>query len=144
MKKSVIYTVLALACFPSLAMSDGWERNNDIVTNTASNLMWQDDMDAVYNRDTLENAQTLCKTLQTGGFKDWRLPTYDELIAIVDYSRHDPAINPAFQNNGTDFYWTSSQYGADPDSIWVVRFSDGSTNKSYKTYENYVRCVRNK
>lgn len=144
MKKVIMGLVCTLIAVPGLAGADQWERSNDIVSDTVLNLMWQDNMDVAYARETWENAQAQCKTTELGGFKDWRLPSYDELLSIVNYDHHSPAINPTFQNSGTDYYWTSSSYGSDADSMWVVRFSDGSTNKSYKSYENYVRCVRNK
>ena len=42
------------------------------------------------------------------GHADWRLPTVRELVSLVDYTRHDPAIDPAFEHTVSGYYWSSS------------------------------------
>jgi hypothetical protein len=38
-------------------------------------------------------AAEACGKLNLGGHSDWRLPTIRELLTLVDYERHDPAID---------------------------------------------------
>jgi hypothetical protein len=40
-----------------------------------------------------ESAKKYCKDLTIGQRKDWRLPTIQELLSIVDYSKFDPALD---------------------------------------------------
>lgn len=142
MKKVLVGVVLSLITVARLAASQSWQNEGEIVTG--SNLIWQDSMEASFTRQTWESADKYCKTLELGGHKGWRLPTLSELLLIVDYDRSSPSIFVTFKHTGQDYYWTASPYTAATDGIWVVRFTDGSTDKSYKTYENYVRCVRDK
>jgi hypothetical protein len=62
----------------------------------------------------------------------------------VDYTKADPAIDPAvFPNQPAEWFWTSSSY-ANPESLpWFVLFGYGSS-KFYATVhsDHRVRCVR--
>lgn len=45
-----------------------------------------------------------------GSYADWRLPTLDEIMTIIDYGNTDMAIDQKFFANLNSFlYWTSSQ-----------------------------------
>jgi hypothetical protein len=72
----------------------------------------------------------------------WRLPTFNELLSIVDYRRVNPAINPVFEyvNEGT--YWTSIDFSATTSRAWTIDFRTGKTYYSYKTTNHSVRCVK--
>ena len=64
------------------------------------------------------NASGLC------GFTDWRLPTKDELLGIVDTDQ-SPTINSTwFPNTLSVSYSTSTSYG-DPLKVWNVGFIHG-------------------
>lgn len=87
------------------------------------------------------NQQALC------GYKDWRLPTQEQLQSIVNYGRHDPAIDSNyFPYTQSDAYWTSESLA---NSILVagVNFNYGTLENLYKNHrfsqiENFVRLVR--
>lgn len=94
------------------------------------------------------NAAGLC------GFFDWRLPTHNELMSLMDYSNTDGAYvdSDFFPNNSPDtttdtWYWTNVQNsdGTDGTTIqnsWAINFSTGNDNFLRKTTENYIRLVR--
>lgn len=82
------------------------------------------------------NASNYC------GYNNWRLPTYDELNSIVDYGRHNPAINPIFSNTQSSLYWSSSPNANYYSNAWGVDFNYGNGYYYYKTNSNYVRAVR--
>ena len=109
------------------------------------------------------NATNLC------GHDDWRLPTLDELVSIVDYSlaptglpsRDWPAVIDAswFVNTAKVAYWTSSyssaarlnttsgifQYDAGTGNFIyakVVYFGEGTVASSLRSNGNAVRLVR--
>jgi hypothetical protein len=65
----------------------------------------------------------------------------DELLTIVDYSRFDSAINPAFDCPPA-YYWSSSTYAYKSGATWGAFFYNGYASWLHKEYGNYVRCVR--
>jgi hypothetical protein len=96
---------------------------------------------------TWANAITLCEDLDLGGYSDWRLPDVYELPSIVDYNRHNPAIDPGtFPGTLSSYYWSSSTPvpPASPTAAWEVDFNTGILHYSTKTNTDpfYVRCVR--
>ncbi len=88
------------------------------------------------------NAMALC------GFSDWRLPTRNELLMLVDYGAAvGPLINPtAFPN--TPHYaraWSADLLNTDSSSAWFVSFSTygGWSEPSARALQhNTVRLVR--
>jgi hypothetical protein len=111
------------------------------VANT--NLIWEDTTHAEETKVTFNEAKSYCSELELGGFKDWRLPTLQELLTIVDYKRYKPAIIKGFnQVNRDTLYWSSTHYIKEADEYWGVSFKDGSTSNASINYDRYVRCVR--
>jgi hypothetical protein len=74
-------------------------------------------------------------------FNDWRLPTIQELLTLVDYAKHSPASNLAdTKSNG---YWSSTVDISNYDDAWCVGFGSGTAYYNDKHNSYYVRCVRN-
>ena len=122
-----------------------WQRSGEVVTDTKLGLMWQDNSAAKSTKKKWKSAKSYCKNLSLGGYSDWRLPSHDELLTIVDYERYYPAIMPSFRNVSiSGIYWSSSVYVSDKKSAWVVSFKGGDTGDYYKTDEGHVRCVRDR
>lgn len=94
------------------------------------------------------NAEGLC------GFFDWRLPTHNELMSIMDFSNVDGAFvdSDFFPNNSPDitnttWYWTSQQNadGTSGETIqnsWAIDFTSGNDNFLLKSREIHLRLVR--
>lgn len=83
------------------------------------------------------NAAGLC------GAADWRMPTQNELISIVDYGRVYPAIDPTyFTNTPASFFWSASAYAGDSGYAWNVYFSYGDADGNDKGSAVQVRLVR--
>lgn len=69
------------------------------------------------------NASGLC------GFSDWRVPTRDELLSIRQAGSTTLIDFLWFPNTAWDgLYATSTQYGAQEDSAWVVQFYERGAN----------------
>ena len=88
-----------------------------------------------------------CRDMTTGGFTDWRMPTFDEVIYYVS-----GASNISFTAS-TNNIWTSTPYDArinpttDSNTGYWVIFNVSSGYWSYNRYSTdplttYCRCVR--
>ena len=117
---------------------------DNIVTDKKLGLMWQDDEYPSRTKRDLKGAKEYCSELKFSTFNNWRLPTYRELLTVVDYDRYDPAIVPLFKKTFFKRYWSSNQDVSAPDYAWVVDFGKGKTTTIIKSRRHYVRCVREK
>jgi len=115
------------------------DNKDGTVTGTKTGLMWQ--KDTAPNSYTWREAKTYCKELELAGYNDWRLPTIQELIMIVNYSRFNPASDPIFDTMSS-YYWSSTTYASYPCNAWYVSFYDGSMYYGNKSRDGYVRAVR--
>jgi hypothetical protein len=102
-------------------------------------LMWQKDGSA--ERMEHNNTEAYCKNSDIGGYKDWRMPTVEELESIIDRTKRNPAINPVFKCESAS-YWSSSPYAVYTDNAWYVHFYDGNVYFDSRLGNYYVRPVR--
>lgn len=121
-------------------------RSDNIVADGATGLQWQDDWRVGVGTRTWTAAIDFCEnTLTLGGYNDWRLPNANELLSIVNYGRHDPALDIySFQNHTSSSYWssTSATQVYYPQGALFVDFNSGKAEWNGKSAYNYVRCVR--
>lgn len=96
------------------------------------------------DRLNFKQAEAYCKALTTAGHTDWRLPTIQELLSLVDYTRHDPAIDTdKFPDTKSNFYWSSSPGASSPaDYAWIVNFYYGHAVCGHRDGTAFVRAVR--
>jgi hypothetical protein len=85
------------------------------------------------------------------GYADWRLPSYIELISLVDYGAAIPFKNASlnatyFPGTPQDYFWSSTRFAAKPTvetpAAWFVAFTTGWTQQDILTDMNWARCVR--
>src|SRR5690348_507240 len=115
--------------------------NWNIVFDPATGLMWPAEDIAVQNWAASEKA---CADLRTGGFDDWRWPSIQERLSIVDYTRTGPALNTKFfRVPGSDWHWTSTRYAGNPSSYaWYVFLHLGYADVYYQGYSGRVLACR--
>ena len=89
-------------------------------------------------------AKKACEESMLLGFKDWRLPTIDELCTLVDRTRHEPAIDKRyFPSCRSAWYWSASPCAWAPGSgAWLVHFNGGYVANDGQLYPAFVRAVR--
>jgi hypothetical protein len=107
------------------------EQAEGVVIDSKTRLMWSIlDAGAMTPTKTCidyEQAKTFVKNLSIGGYRDWRLPTLDELAGIYK-------TNPAFPaGSDNDWYWSSDHF---------TRYADGwQVNVNTLQRENPVEWV---
>ena len=134
--------IIGLMMLGFTALTADFVKDGDIVRDSETRLMWQDNV-AVESKEVLNGeANAYCKELSLAGHDDWRLPTVEELQSIVDLTRYDPAIKRGFHFVASKSYWSSTLYADDEDRGWDIDFKSGSTEHNRHSYDFYVRCVR--
>ena len=107
--------------------------------------MWQDDENVSKEFD---EANSYCQNKTLGGYNDWRLPTINELLSIINYQRYSRYYTDSlntFQNHKNTKYWTSTHKEGNnsSSSIWSVNFNNGHTGTDLNTSSGiYIKCVR--
>ena len=130
-------------------------RNNDLNIILNDTKIWTDF--PIQPLLTINEAKLYCNNLHVDSYKNWRLPTIEELESIIDYHKEKPKIISSFKyvyypyiNNREMYggYWSSDlivwktkhsiNYKLEGSS-YIVEFKDGSTLGSKS--KNYVRCI---
>ena len=118
------------------------QNNGQVVYDHASGLTWQQSGFGEYM--IYEEAKAYIIKLnseQFAGYNDWRLPTLEEAMSLMEPSEKNGYwyIDPVFDNT-QKWIWTSDLKGAS--SAWVVSFSNGRCDY-YDFYNgSSVRAVR--
>ena len=116
---------------------------SDVLTDSKTGLMWQDDSAAKYVQKDWDEAMSFCNQLHLGGYDDWRLPNIKELIRILSTKPRDGGMGKGFNYVGASgYYWSSSAHETSKEFAWMMNFKRGYEYSNYKTYVRHVRCVR--
>lgn len=112
---------------------------DSIVKDLKTGLEWQRaPIDRVFTIKELV-AYTL------GMEEGWRVPTIEELLSLVDYTRFNPALDTTIFSNtriNSLWYWSSTRVAMDSGYVWGVGFFDGSVYNESADKLNRVRFVR--
>lgn len=82
-----------------------------------------------------KDALLYAKTVMKGGYRDWRVPTMEEMIVIYKIK------DICGINKLDDWFWSSSECEGGLNA-WRVSMHAGFTSNGIKTGKYYVRCVR--
>ena len=121
--------------------------DHSAVLDHSTGLMWsveslgsEDDAD---DGITQEACEARCRELTLLGVNDWRLPTRAELAALVDDTRHEPAIDTSlFPGVKPRWHWTSTPCAWSSASAWYVDFNDGSVDDYHRSDLGFALAVR--
>jgi len=114
----------------------------DIVIDSATNLMWQDDKRAKNVKKDWSDAKVYCQNLAHAGYDDWYLPSISELETLINTAKYNRAIKKIFRNTAFNNYWSSSTNVSLSKDALLMNFLYGYPSYSYKTGEYYVLCAR--
>jgi hypothetical protein len=117
---------------------------DEIVIDRTTGLMWQQAASSQQMVYSLA-VDWIVRLNQRGfaGFDDWRLPTLEETMTLLERSPNSEGlyIDPVFNSKQRLWMWTSDRGGVD--SAWYVNFNYGySELNRIKSGNNYVRAVR--
>lgn len=87
-------------------------------------------------------AMKACESLSLLGQKDWRAPTIEELLSIVDYTRFDPAVDTAHFKGPFGWTWSSTVAASPSGFAWLVDLDDGGSGRGHQSNHSRVRAVR--
>ncbi|HUV62473.1 MAG TPA: DUF1566 domain-containing protein [Sedimentisphaerales bacterium] len=99
--------------------------DGDCVTDNLTGLMWAKNGDIAGGGKVIScyEAIDLCKNLDLGGHKDWRLPNIKELQSLTDYSSGLPGepFTDVVRAEGMVGYWSGTVYPkTTPHTAWLV------------------------
>lgn len=110
------------------------------VTDTVTGLSWE----ARATRNSPWSfAKSDCEALTLGGHCDWRLPTWIELVSILDYGEAGPALDTRYFVEGwSSTFWSSTPVLGSPTARWAVNTDDGTVSTVNQDTGMFSRCVR--
>jgi len=139
-----------LECKKTLKVLRRFIDNGVTVTDTVSGLQWQKEDDGIERN--YEDAQIYTEGLRLAGYDDWRLPRKEELMELAKLGYK--ILKQVFPNIKAERYWAKTSreelhWARNPDKIAYVVDFDPSGNYGadvtyFRSYEYYVRAVRNK
>lgn len=121
-------------------------KSQNVVIDTETKLMWQDDINVNDNYGSFNQASNYCLDLSLNGFNDWYLPNLDELKTLIAIPNEKSSLNGAFITKGERSFWSITP--ADSNSNYYVGYEkEGVKIDSSLTYgrfcgEKAFRCVR--
>ena len=125
---------LAISKLVSLAR-DGRVEFGQTRLKGGSDLLWMTDY-----VDPLTYAQALAAAQEVGN--GWRLPTMQELYALVDHTRMSPAIREEFAcPSRGGVFWTSTPTCYSTLDYWAVDFDYGYAVIKARTEKAHIRLV---
>jgi hypothetical protein len=121
--------------------------DQNVVVDNNTGLQWVKKF--TDNTYTWDNAKNYCENLSYAGKNDWRLPTPQELLTIIDGSRFDRwpintyfTYNPAPAPNYSFYAWSSKEYMGDTTKAYYLYVgSTGSYGISYRTKTDLLNVV---
>ncbi|MCP4378221.1 MAG: DUF1566 domain-containing protein [bacterium] len=138
------------AGYPIEYIENEFKVHGEVIVDGATGLMWQQSGSG--EEKTHADAQSYCDTLELAGKTDWRLPTVEELLSLIEKEaqpnettgrgRH---IDSRFDGRQS-YVWSSDLRRIESEgsagSAWYVVFSSGPVSWNFVKGNLYVRCVR--
>jgi len=103
------------------------DARNEVVSDSATGLMWQDSPDVIQKKYKWGEAAKYCHNLTWAGYDDWRLPTISELLTTSDFTD-----SGTYSVNNTFVYRTANRFDSSSNSC----YTDTCYQKNYQLNTN--------
>jgi len=114
-----------------------------VIVDEATNLMWQ--QSGSPKEMNFKDAEEWVKELNLrsyAGFEDWRLPTLEEAMSLLEPTQKNGYLYIDSVFDGEQVWiWTADQ-AKDDSRVWAIHFLFGRCNFSPTDIKHYVRLVR--
>ncbi len=110
----------------------------------ARDLMWSKSFVNNGTRYTFAGAAKAAKKLVLATFKDWYVPSFDELILLPDRTRFNPALDTEFFTDITGgFCWTSTPDASARSGLaWGVYLDGGYSGRNGQNCKGLLLVCR--
>lgn len=118
----------------------------EAVLDRTTQLVWERSPNS--SEVTWSTAQTRCGLKAVGGQADWRLPTFIELMTLVEPSLQQTSPLPAlpaghpFRGIKAGAYWTSDASSLEPTQAYTVDLLHADVAPRQKSQPHPLWCVR--
>jgi hypothetical protein len=122
------------------------ESNGEAVLDTETQLIWERSPSSA--ETAWANASLRCALTSTGGRLGWRLPSFFELMTLVEPSPLATANKPSlpashpFRGVRPGLYWTTNSQDTEPTNAYAIDFLRGDLTSQRKNRAHAWWCVR--
>ena len=122
------------------------EYRGEAVLDTETHLIWERTPSS--SETGWANATLRCALSSTGGRLGWRLPSFFELMTLIEPPPPAAMTKPSlpmghpFRGVRADPYWTTSSHDIEPTNAYTVDFLRGDVAIQRKTRPHAWWCVR--
>jgi alpha-tubulin suppressor-like RCC1 family protein len=121
------------------------DKGDGTVLDNKTGLAWLRNANIAKSRIPLQDAKEYIEQMNNGerknfGYDDWRIPTVDEFMSLIDKSNYYPSLpdGQGFVNVQNQFYWTSTGGFNVVGYVWMVDAASGTVKYDYVSYCNFL------
>jgi len=127
------------------------DNGDGTVTDNQTGLIWLKDANCFGTRtwaDAISDCNGLasgsCGLTDSSSAGDWRLPNIKELLSLIDWGQHTPALplGHPFDDVQSFDHFTSTTDAINDNIIWRVHMGDGDVLDDYTSPTAFVWPVR--
>ena len=126
----------------TLGVTPSYSKEDDIVTDNITGLKWLEITNQSNSSFLWDDAMSHCDRLSSQGHFDWRLPTINELLGLIDRGNEAQAFDPIFSHLSASVFWSSTIVKEQDSLRWGIHVLNVGGYRYEKTYKHAVMCVR--
>jgi hypothetical protein len=134
--------------YPIRYVENRFDDRDGVIVDDASGLMWQKSgsSEPLMYKEAQKYIEQLNRD-RFGGHNDWRLPTVEELLSLLEPELESEYLflDPVF-NSRQKWVWSADFWripgSESPEAVWNVYFSSGNIHWLFLNNLSYVRAVR--